>query len=131
VIVLVVIVVVILILGVVSYLLLPTSSPNINITGVNFFSTDDACGLNGATASGFTANSSQAYPLSFYISGNNTTNGGTAACTINSVSTSTPGFSITGANVPLPVPENESPLLSFTLNCPSSPYSGVLTIEVT
>jgi len=131
VIVLVVIVVLILILGVVSYFLLPSAAPAINITGINFFSSDNACGLDGATSSGFGANTSQAYPLSFYISGNNTTNGGTAACNITSVSTSTSGFSITGANVPLAVPVNSSPLLSFTVNCPSSPYTGVLTIVLT
>lgn len=130
VIVLAVIVVVILVLGVVSYLLLPSATYAINVTGINIFSSDDTCGLNGETATGFSANTSQAYPITFQITGNNTTNGGTAACSISSVSTSTPGFSITGANVPLQVPVNASPLLSFTVNCPSSAYTGVLTLQI-
>jgi len=126
-----VVVVVLLVIGVAAYLLLPAAPPAINVTGINFQSPDDACGLNGATDTGFTANESQAMEFTYQISGNNTTNGGTAACTIHTVSTSTPGFSVSGANVPLSIPVNSSQLLSFSVTMPSSSYTGVLTLVMT
>lgn len=126
----VLIVVVILVLGAISYFAAPSSSP-IVITGVNIYSPDDVCGLDGATADGFNASTSSSVELTYGISGNNTTGGGTAACTIHSVNTTTPGFSVTGANVPLVIPANATPNLSFTVNTPGSPYTGVLTLVMT
>lgn len=125
----VIVVVVILIVGVLAFLLLPSS--NVVVTGINFSSPDDACGLDGATDFGFNDTTDDSVSFTYQISGNNTTDGGTAACQINSVSTSTPGFSISGANVPLSIPANTSQLLSYSVNTPDSPYTGVLTIVLT
>jgi len=127
-----VIIVVLLVVGVVATLFLQSStSPNINVTGINFVSPDDVCGLNGATDTGFSGNSSQSIEFTYQISGNTTTNGGTAACTIHSVSTTTPGISLTGANVPLVIPVNSSQILMFAVNMPSGSYTGVLTLVMT
>jgi hypothetical protein len=126
----VVILVIILVLAVVSLTFAPGNS-GIQVTGINFDSPDNACGLDGATDYGFNASTSQAIEFSYAISGNNTTSGGTAACAINSINTTTPGFSVTGANVPLQIPANSSPTLSFQLNTPGSPYTGVLTFVLT
>jgi hypothetical protein len=129
-IVLAVIVVIILVIGVVGYLLAPPMA-NIQVTAINFYSADDVCGLNGASSDGFNTSSGQAVELSFAISGNNTTNGGTAACEIQTISTTTPGFGVSGANVPLTVPANSSPTLSFSVSVPSGSYTGVLTLNLT
>jgi hypothetical protein len=123
------IVAVILILGVIFLFLAP--SPNVIVTGINFSSPDDACGLNGATDYGFNASSGTSMQFTYQLSGNNTTDGGTSACTINSLTTSTPGFSISGANVPLAIPANSTQLLSFSVNMPSSSYTGILTFVLT
>ncbi len=124
-------IVIFLVIGVLAYLLYPTSTNNVVVTGINFYSADDVCGLNGATSSGFNASTGSSIELSFSIEGNNTTNGGNAACEIHSINTTTPGFSISGANVPLNIPVNSSPTLSFSVSVPSSPWTGVLTIDLT
>jgi len=129
-IILVVVVVVILVLGVVAYFLIPPA-PSVTITVINFQSSDNVCGLNGATSQGYTANTSETDQLSFGITGNNTTGGGTAACTIHTISTSTPGFSISGANVPLAIPANQTENLVFDLTVPSSGYNGNVTLVLT
>lgn len=126
----VVIVVVVLILGVISYLSLGPS-PDVLVTGINFSSPDNTCGLDGATDYGFNASSGTSMEFTYEISGNNTTSGGSAACTIHSVSTTTAGFSISGANVPLSIPVNSSQLLSFSVNMPGSSYTGILTLVIT
>jgi hypothetical protein len=126
----VLVVVLVLVVGVVAFFLLP-SPPNVEVTGINFSSPDNACGLDGATDTGFNLSTSQSIQFTYEIAGNNTTAGGTAACTINSVSTPTPGFSVTGANVPLSIPANSTQLLSYSVNTPGSAYTGVLTIVIT
>jgi hypothetical protein len=125
--------VVILVLGVVSFLAIPPAPPvNVIVTGINFDSPDNACGLAGATDYGFNASTNQSLPFTYQISGaNNTTSGGTMACTISGITTSTSGFTITGANVPLSIPANASQLLSFEVNTPALPYTGVLTFVIT
>jgi hypothetical protein len=124
-------VVIILVVGVVAYLFIPAPA-SVEITGINFQSPDDACGLDGAVdPSYYNVTAGQSFSLSYELSGNNTTSGGTAACEVNSVSTSTSGFSISDANVPLAIPENSTQILSFTVNPPGSSFTGVLTLILT
>ncbi|MCI4330812.1 MAG: hypothetical protein L3K19_03055 [Thermoplasmata archaeon] len=123
-------VVALLVIGGIAFLFLP-SSPDVVVTGINFSSPDNACGLNGLVDNGFNASSGDSIELTYDISGNNTTGNATAPCTIHSVSTSTPGFSVTGADVPLMVPANAMQLLSFSVNVPDSGYTGVLSLVVT
>lgn len=101
------------------------SLPVVDVTAINFTSSDEACGIGGHTFPGFKAAASAAEEdtltipnLDFY------------SCTINAVGTFTTGFSISGANVPLSIPFEGSQSLSFTIQVPSSPYNGVLTIDV-
>lgn len=127
----VVLVVVLLVAGVVSYLLTPAPA-NIVIAGINFQSPDNACGFNGAYDPNYyntTAGSS--FSISYDVSGVNVTGGGTAACTITTVTTSTPGFSISGANVPLSIPVNSTQIFTFTVNPPGSAWTGTLTVILT
>lgn len=137
-IVLVIFVVIILVAGVVSYLLAPPAA-NVTITGVNFQSPDNACGLNGAIdPTWYNTTVGSSIVLSYDITGanvtytiHNATVNGTAACQIATVSTTTSGFSISGANVPLPIAANTTQILSFTVNPPGSGFTGVLTLVIT
>ncbi len=126
-------VVLILVVSVVGYLALPASPPlNVIVTGINFDSPDNACGLAGAIDYGFNASTNESLPFTYQISGvNNSAGTGTVACSIAGVSTSTPGFTITGANVPVTIPANATQLLSFNVNTPPDPYTGVLTFVIT
>jgi len=118
-IVLVVFVVVILVAGVVSFLLAPTPA-NVEITGINFQSSDNTCGFGGAfDPNYYNTTAGTSFSISYYVTGNNST-AGTGACEIHSVTTSTPGFSISGANLPLVVLANSTQILTFTVNPPGS-----------
>lgn len=129
VVVVVVIVVVILLVGVLA---LVTSPPAIDVTGINFVSPDNVCGLAGETSYGFNGTAGQNTELSFQIF-NGLPNNATVGCTMSTLTASTPGFSVSGANLPLTVPpgENSSQILSFQVNFPSNGYTGVLTLVVT
>ena len=134
----VVFVVILLVFGVISYLLAPASSsgPAVTITGVNFTSPDNACGLNGAIdPSWYNTSAGQSFPLSYDISGNVTGNvsgvNTTAPCEIYTLTTTTPGFNITDANVPLYIAANTTQILGFTVNPPNAAFSGVLTLVLT
>jgi hypothetical protein len=126
-------VVLILVIGVISFLAVPPSPPvNVVVTMIYFDSPDNACGLAGATDYGFNASTNQTVPFTYQISGaNNSTGTGTLACTITDITTSTPGFSVTGATVPLMIAADATQLLSFNLSTPSDPYTGVLTFVIT
>jgi len=131
----VIIVVVILVIGLASFFLVPPA-PSIQVTVIDVESVDNVCGLDGASASGFNASTGDQVGLSFNIAGANVTwaNGtivGTLACTIETVNASTPGFSLLSVSVPLIVPANETVILSFTVQCPGSDYTGSLTLVMT
>jgi hypothetical protein len=130
----VVFIAILLVFGVVAYLLVPApSSAIVEVTGINFQSPDNACGLNGAVdTSDYNTTAGVSFTLSYTLSGPNATSGGgTTACTISTVSTTTSGFSISGANVPLSIPANSSQVFSFTVNPPGTAWTGTLTIVLT
>jgi hypothetical protein len=117
------------IIAAIGFFLLPAG---INVTEITYQSPDNACGLAGSDWDGFTANESQVIYIGFNLTGPmNSSTGNTSACTISTVSTSTPGFSISGANVPLAIPKNSNETLEFNITCPNSSFSGVLTLTVT
>jgi hypothetical protein len=127
--VIVIVVVVILVIGLLVFLFYPVSTPTVNITVINFVSSDNACGLNGETASGFSTNVSQPVDLEFSMMNFNSTPG---ECTVHTIGTNTTGFSITGASpLPLVIPANATENWNFTVNVPGSSYTGVLTVIVT
>lgn len=131
-IILVVLIVVILIAGVISYLLAP-SPATVEIVGINFQSPDNACGLNGAVdPTYYNTTAGTSITLSYDLTGpNSTTGSGTVACAISSVTTTTAGFSISGADVPLSVPANTTQVFTFTVNPPNSAWTGTLTVVLT
>ena len=118
----VVVVIVVIVIVVISL----AASSSVTVTAINFTSSDNACGANGHSESGFTTSGggSVSYTLSV-------TNGNILlSCTISSVSATTSGFSISGANVPLTIPAGGTESLSFTITAPSGSYNGVLTIDI-
>lgn len=94
------------------------------VSGVNYTSSDNACSTNGATGIGFTATGGGTHLETLFLTG-----GFFLSCTVHSVTATTSGFSISGANVPLTVPAGGSADLSFTIHVPSN-YNGVLTIDI-
>jgi hypothetical protein len=129
--VLVVVVVVILVIGVASFFLVPPA-PSIQVTEIDISSSDNVCDLDQASGYGFNASTGDAVSLQFDISGPNATSGsGTLACTISTLSTDPPGFNLTATNVPLYIPANETVVLSFTVLCPNTSYTGPLTLLMT
>jgi hypothetical protein len=122
-----IIVVVVLVLGVAAYFLTPPPSP-IQVNTIYVDSPDNVCGLNGATASGFNASTGAQVGLSFNITGANGPVSGTLPCTIENVTATTPGFGLINVTTPLVIPANETVILSFTVVCPNSDYTGNLTL---
>jgi len=124
-------VVAVLVLPSIAFVFLPTSSSSkVIVTTIHFTSLDNACGVNDLNTNGFNASPGESLGIGVYMYGNSTPGGGTAACTIHSLSTITPGFSITETNVPLGILANKSATLKFTVNMPGSAYTGVLTLVV-
>jgi hypothetical protein len=128
----VVVVVVIIIVGIVG-ILLYESSQTVTVNYIYFQSPDNTCGLGESVSYyGFNASLGETVQLGFAEAGNNTTNGGTGACTIHTATTSTSGFTIASANLPLVIPVNDtSAVLWLNITVPNSSYTGSLTIQVT
>jgi hypothetical protein len=118
-------VVFILVVSVIGYLLIPPSLA-INVTEIEFQSSDTVCGLGNYYWDGFSANESQIEWILLSVSGNST-----GSCTISTVSSATSGFSVSGASVPLTISANGSATLQFNVTCPSSAYNGILTLSAT
>ncbi len=118
-----VVVIVVVIIAIIAGIALLGSSSAVDVTAINITSSDNACGVNGHTFSGFTTSSGGAMQNTFTIP-----NKGILTCTINSVSSTTSGFSLSGANTPVSIPAQGTESVSFTIHCPNS-YNGVLTID--
>ena len=102
------------------------SSTAVSVTAINVTSSDDACGSNGHSFNGFTTGVGGTISQTFTI-----TNGDIIlSCTISTVSATTSGFSVSGANAPLTIPAGGTESLSFTITAPGSAYTGVLTIDL-
>ena len=122
----IVIAVVVVVIGVVlALVLLAAAATSISVSAINFTSSDNACGMNSQTTLGFTTGGGSTVQESVIVTG-----GLFLSCTINTVSATTAGFSVSGANVPLTVAADGSQTLTFNIHVPSGSYSGVLTIDV-
>ena len=104
--------------------MLALANTAISVTTIDYTSHDDACGINGHTQSGYTGSSGGSQQVTL------TLDGGQSGCTVITVSTTTAGFSVSSANVPLKVPPQGSESLSFTVTSPSASYNGALTLDV-
>jgi hypothetical protein len=116
-----VIVLVLVVIGAVAFYFAVSASST--VTAINTTSSDDACGMNGQTFSGFTSTGGR-HQETITVTG-----GPLLSCTIHSVTVVTPGFGISGANVPLTVPAGGSAALTFWVHTPYG-YDGVLTLAV-
>jgi hypothetical protein len=98
----------------------------INITGVNY--QVSGCGFNSFTGTGGTtdAGTTATFTSTWHYNGFL----GFGSCTINSVSTDTPGFSLVSSNAPLVINGGSTQTLTVTVETPSSSYTGVLDIIV-
>lgn len=120
----VVVVVVVIVIAVLASLAAVGSS--VDVTAINVTSSDNACGANGHSFSGFTTGSggTEQYTLSV-------TNGNILlSCTISTVAATSSGFSISGANTPVSIPAHGTQSVSFTIHAPSGSYTGVLTLDI-
>jgi hypothetical protein len=122
-----VIVLVVIVLVIVSAaLIVSTGGANtVAVSAINITSGDNACGANGHSEPGFTTSGGGSVQETITVNG-----GILFSCTVNSVSVSTSGFSLSGANTPLNVPAGGSQSLSFTIHAPNANYNGVLTIDI-
>jgi hypothetical protein len=124
--------VVVVILVVIAYLY-DESSP-VDIANVGISSTDGVCGAGESDAPtgwvaiipGFSMAQGSTYHFTWKVPNYNS-----SSCTINGVTTSTSGFSVSGANVPLTIPADENRSLSFNIGAPHSPYDGDLAVVLT
>jgi len=99
-----------------------TGAPNaIQVIVVEVYSPDDACGLNGWNAGGFSGNGGMMDLMSWWLPGSH----GTLPCSVSSVSTNTSGFSLT-SNLPVSVTSGQAPLVVTAYSPPA--FSGVLNL---
>jgi hypothetical protein len=101
-------------------------TPVVTVTAINIVSSSNPCGVNGHTFNGYTTEAGGSEQDTLTIN-----NGALLfSCTIDSVSATTSGFSISGANVPLTIPAGGAESLSFSIGAPSTEYTGVLTLDI-
>jgi hypothetical protein len=105
---------------------LTSQAAAINITGVNY--EVSGCSFSSFTGNGgiFNAGDQATFASTWHYSGFL----GFGSCTINSVSTDTPGFSLVSSNAPLIINGGSTQTLSVTVSTPSSSYTGVLDVIV-
>lgn len=125
-------VVVVILLVIVGFVLVSTApapssgGPRVNITGLNVNSPDNACGLNGDDSGTVNLNPQGGgfASITWGLPGP----GASVPCTVNSVSTSTPGFELFGS---FPFNATSFPsVLIVSMLTPSS-FNGVLNVTFT
>jgi hypothetical protein len=127
----VVIVVLVLIFAVVAYEFEVANSPQVNISEINVWASDNVCGLmtspNGTYPlqyTGYATNTSENDSWEFY----DIPNVNSTACTIEHVATNTSGFQV-WAEVPAIIPaEDPNGTLNLSIIAPGSSFNGVLNL---
>ncbi len=117
---------IVLVASILVYLFVPVSTPNVDVTVFVFESPNNICNLSGVEYYGFNTTPGGAVGVELNITGNTT-----GTCTIATLTTTTPGFSVSGANLPLAVPENTNETLVFNLGLPNGSYTGNVTLVAT
>ncbi len=97
--------------------------PVVNVVGVTFQSTDNACGLGGASAPGFVTFAGGTFTWNWTVFSG-------TSCRISTLSSATPGFQVIASDVPLSMAAGAGPLLTVTLTTPSGGFSGSLFLDV-
>jgi hypothetical protein len=116
-----VIFVLIVVAAVSSFPTLPSSGGSVVVTQIMVQSSDDACGLEGATAPGFTTATGQTHPVGFGARSQY------YPCTVNSVVSATPGFEVLGS-FPVTV-TSYSQIIAFSV-LGTEAYDGVLDLAI-
>ena len=114
-----VIVIAILLVAVYVGFYLPTLNNPVNITSLNFASSDDACGTNGLMWGSYSVGLHAVIPFAFSVQNENSA----VACTIRYITTTTTGFTVNGANTPLTVPAYTGGTLGSTSRYRAIPTS--------
>ncbi len=120
-----VVIVVIVVVGAIGVYLLE-SAPNVDVTTIYIYAPDNVCGLNSNPQAyyGFNATPGSPQAIGLEVENFNTS----ASCTVRGVLTNTSGFGVTGANLPLVIPAKGNGTLNFTLDLPSSSFSGSVNL---
>jgi len=112
------------VLGIV--VLVRPTTPAIDVTAIYIVSTDDACGASGVNWTGYTTGSGGSSGLSIPITNPSYVN----PCTISTVRSMTPGFSVAGpTDLPATIPGGSSIRLVFVVLSPNGTYHGNLTLD--
>jgi hypothetical protein len=119
----VIIVIVVLVATISINVSAPHSGPSLDITGLNVRSPDNACGLNGDDAG--TVNLSPPGGGIPFILWGLPGPGGSVPCTVQNVSTNTPGFALFGS---LPYTATSFPSVLAISMIPPASFSGVLNV---
>jgi hypothetical protein len=126
VVVIVVVIVVIILMAVAAALLLTRPKLGVDVNGVKWSGSNPCAGLSGQTTPGFVGPDGGTLSYSLGVSNPSPILG----CTINSISATTSGFSVSGGNLPLTISAGGSATLAFTIDLPGSDFSGVLDLVV-
>jgi hypothetical protein len=118
-------VIVVAVIVVVAFLVafFPANPTPTYVTSVNITSQDRVCGLGGNILGGFDAGLGATVNEGVGVYNR-------SSCTIQSVSITTAGFELSGANTPLAVPAYTQGYLLFNITVPSTAYTGAITINV-
>jgi len=119
----IIVVMIVVAAGVVIYLV--EFAPVVDVTGINIFSPDNACGQNASPGYfGFNATPGTNYAIAFPIQNYNTT---LPNCTIRGASTNTSGFGVTDVGTVTLPPEGNGTLV-LTLVLPQGAWTGALNL---
>ncbi len=120
-----VVVIVIVLAGVLYYV---SVSNVVDITEIDVYSPDNACGLatHPIAYDGFNDTPGSSDGLSLPVPNYNST-----GCAVYSVTTNTSGFGVSDTNVPVLVPGNGNGTLNLTLSLPGNPFTGIVNLVFT
>ena len=122
-----IVVVVIVVVSVVGFLLLTPSTPPVQVQLIAIWAPDNVCGLmqNPIAFDGYNASTGQNISLDLV----GVQNYNTTPCTIRGVVTNTTGFSLSGVEVPLTIPANDTNgSMNLTIGSPGTSFSGNLNL---
>ena len=99
----------------------------ITVTDVRWLGSNPCGGLTGSTTSGFRGaeGGQEKYTVTGLVNRN-----ATGSCTISSVSSMVPGFTVLGGSYPLTIPAGGSANLTVTLGLPGTSFDGPLSLQV-
>jgi len=112
---------------VVAVYLALSAEVGVTVTEVRWSGNNPCGGLAGSTTNGFRGaeGGQEKYTVTGLVNPN-----ATASCTIHSVSSTVPGFTVIGGSVPLTIPAEGSANLTVTLSLPDTPFDGSISMSI-